>query len=379
MQRVAAAYRAGRIVYGIRKRAHTYVTGALLLAKPRSTDHSIRLRAPAPVAPDPADRPLVQRIYQAFRKMKRAQRSAPARYQPSLMWEDILRRAYCEEDCSIERFHQFLANFGASREEMGIESSDLIQSAALSMLRRRFYEQLFLEGLARWRRVSERPVSALTYPTYGNQAGAYLDDTFVGLGSFDSELLGRSLKELIESYRRPAIVELGAGYGKLAYFTLRDLKEFAYIDLDLPETLSVAAYFLIKTFPAKRALLFGEEQFGPHTIDSYEFVFMPPWEIEALPDHSIDLFLNKNSLGEMRASAVRNYIEHISRITHWFVHLNHEHHRYAWGDDEPGLLASEYPVPQTFNLKMKLKEVDTLLGEAHGDIFRYDFCRSSEE
>ncbi len=72
---------------------------------------------------------------------------------------------------------------------------------------------------------------------------------------------------------------------------------------------------------------------------------MPPWKIERLADESIDIFLNKNSIGEMNSMAATNYIKHICRSTNYLFHMNHDNYPNIYEDGERGLLASEYPIP----------------------------------
>ena len=119
--------------------------------------------------------------------------------------------------------------------------------------------------------------------------------------------------------KRPIIAELGAGYGKLAYFLLRNFHDSCYIDFDLPETLCVAAYYLMLVWPEKKVLLYGEEECDSFSWSRYDLIFMPSWEIEKLERKSIDLFLNINSLGEMTGKAVNNYIHYITNSTIYFL------------------------------------------------------------
>ena len=82
----------------------------------------------------------------------------------------------------------------------------------------------------------------LSYPRFGNQVGAIVDEQFVGTGSFFNEIYGSILSGLIANKDRPVVADLGGGYGKLAYFTLRDLPQFSFIDFDLPEVFCLATY-----------------------------------------------------------------------------------------------------------------------------------------
>ena len=68
------------------------------------------------------------------------------------------------------------------------------------------------------------------------------------------------------------ILEIGGGYGKLAYYLLKNISNYTYIDLDIPETLTLASYFLSKSFPNKKNLFYGERKFNSNIINEYELM-----------------------------------------------------------------------------------------------------------
>lgn len=204
----------------------------------------------------------------------------------------------------------------------------------------------------------------------GNQAGAFIDGVFAGPGSFFNEIYGSLLASLIEDVEHPVVADLGAGYGKLAYFILRDREAFTFIDFDLPETLCLAAYYLMKMWPEKRALLYGEGDIGREDVARYDPVFMPSYEIEKLRPVSVDLFVNKNSPGEMTEDAVRNYVQHIARAAKsFFFHMNHESYHSPYADGSQRLMGYEYPVPkEEFRLLMRYPDLGNLLYQGHVDL-----------
>jgi hypothetical protein len=174
------------------------------------------------------------------------------------------------------------------------------------------------------------------------------------------------------------VAELGAGYAKLAYFYLRDLSAYRWIDFDLPETICLAAYYLLKTFPAKRTVLYGETG-TDEALASAELVLLPSFEIERLNNQSVDLFVNVNSLGEMGAPAAANFVKHITRSTRYFFHLNHDAYRAIPEGPERSLLASEYPVPADFVQLFRYPDVIHLLYKGfidfESDTFLYLYAR----
>lgn len=285
-----------------------------------------------------------------------------------------------------------MANFGAWKSYHGVESTTYILNNKTPFYRRRFVENDGFHSplkIWQWYYNNRKNISELSYPQVGNQVGAFIDGTFVGPGSFGNEIYGSLLGGIIDGLDRPIVSDLGGGYGKLAYFTLRNKKNYSFVDFDLPEILCLAAYYLIKVFPDKRALLYGEEDFSPSLLKNYDLIFMPPFEIEKLEDSSIDLFINKNSLGEMTRPAVNNYISHISRTENYFFHVNHDSYPNVYNDKEKGLLGYEYPIPQEkFSLLFRSPCIWQVLNNGklnfNTDVFLYlykknDTWKSSEK
>jgi len=189
-------------------------------------------------------------------------------------------------------------------------------------------------------------LSVLSYPTVGNQSGVLVDDRFIGLRSFYNDFYGEILGEMLTGHPRPVLADLGAGYGLLDYFTLRRFDSFAFADFDLPETLCLAAYYLMNVWPEKKALLYGEAEFSGRSLEEYDLVFMPSWEMEKLEENNVHLFLNTNSLGEMGMDAAYNYLAQICRAARYIFHLNHETKVNVFAEGEGrSLVAPEFPIP----------------------------------
>lgn len=353
----------------------------------------IVLHSPEYIRPDPGERHMVERIFISYQQMKKDQEQAPACYAPSSLWRSQLEQAYGDliagwKGNDIERFHFFLANFGAWKTYLGLESSPFIGECARSRLKRRYMQRDVFERqlkIWRWFQGDEKPLSRLSYPTHGNQAGAFIDGVFVGVGSFFNEVYGSLLCGLVAHRPRPVVAELGAGYGKLAHFLLRDLTDFTYVDFDLPETLCVAAYYLIKAFPGRRSVLYGEAEYGPEAHDRYDLIFMPGFLISRLAPRSVDLFVNKNSLGEMTREGAAHYVAQITRATRqYFFHMNHDVRPCLFEDGQRGLLGREYPLPEDqFRLLVRYPDLGHMVYRGSldfdQDVFFYLYLRRDAE
>ena len=118
--------------------------------------------------------------------------------------------------------------------------------------------------------------------------------------------------------RRMIVLELGTGYGSQARLWKTWAPKSAYILLDIPEVLLVASFALAVHFPSMRLGFMDDVLNGDVSAEklrSYDFVFLPHWAIERLPDFLADLTINTGSLAEMDADIVQNYLAHIQRLT----------------------------------------------------------------
>ncbi len=332
--------------------------------------HTVTIHCPKLIEPNKRELPSVERIYRSFQKMKAGQKAASNLYLPSSLWEEQLNDAYSflisgAEEGDITKFHLFLSNFGAWRRYTGVEESTFIRrNASLLPTRRYLQNEIFLNLLRLWRHYynDRKPVQNLFRPNHGNLAGAHVDGVLVTVDSFFSEIYGSLLSGILRYAKRPVIAELGGGCGRLAYYTLRGMESYIYIDFDLPETLCLASYYLMLAYPSKQFLLYGEEKYSPDLHKKYDFIFMPSYEIEKLEPSSVDLFVNECSLGEMTQEAATNYINCIARSTRYFFHMNHDRFRNHYGGGRRSLLGCEYPVPDDqFTLLFRYPELKHML------------------
>lgn len=351
---------------------------------------TIRIGRRVPIDPDPRKRGMVERILRSFRAMKQGQARAGSRYLPSPLWGRLLRESYAPALAALENgdageLHRFLANFGVSPRYLGIDST-LVRRWVGSWFGRRYLEGcVFPRQLARWTRFygGRKSLAALAHPRYGNLVGATVDGLFVGQEHvFFDEIYASQLRDLVAGVERPVIGELGGGYGEFAEYLVRGLDRWTYVDFDLPETLCLAAYYLMLALPGRRVLLFGEEPYSPKLHARYDIILMPSFEIEKLADQSVDVFVNKNSLGEMTREAVDNYVRHIARATRYFFHANHDLTPEHYSDGEHGVLARDYPVsPDDFTLVSRYLDPDHLLRRGWeddtSDIFIHLYQRKS--
>ena len=387
VERTARAYRNDRLWKGLDRRFEHFGRQLSYALGDRAPNVSLHCPGYVDPASDPQERRLVERIFAAYKCMKRDEAKAAAVYRPASVWDEQLRRAYQPFLLALERddisgFHFFLANFGTWKQYHGLESTTLLWDNMRTVLGRRYLKHaVFLTQVEQCLRLTggRTPASSLSYPLHGNQSGAYVEGVFVGAFSCASELYGSQIAGILSDRHRPVVAELGAGYGRLAYFLLRDLPRFAYVDFDLPEPLCVAAYYLMKTWPEKRALLYGEANDGGVPDLTNDLVFLPSFTIDQVPAEPIvDLFLNTYSLGEMPATAASHFVRQAATWSHYIFHVNHDQWPVPFDDGSVGLLGWQYPIPpEQWKLLFRESDRSALLGfqEFESDIFCYLYGR----
>ena len=136
-------------------------------------------------------------------------------------------------------------------------------------------------------------------------------------------------------------------------------------------------------YPDKKALLYGEEDYSSDAHKKYDLIFMPSYEIQKIGKSTVDIFINKNSLGEMTKEAAVNYISYISEAAKkYFFHMNHEIKPNVYSNNERGLLGYEYPVPNDqFKLLFRYPDMGHMLYQGFldfdKDIFLYLYERKT--
>lgn len=350
---------------------------------------SVTLHYPGQVVPDAAELPLVERLFAAYRAAKEAEASVDPVFHPDGGWKKVRDVAYAPllEGLSrgdLERFHLFLANFGSWPSATGIEKSRLIHESSLDERKRRHFERRIMAPMIQWWRVcggGGRELSALDAPRVGNPCGVMVDDVLVTPGAVFGEIYGRMLAGFVDG-ERPVIGEVGGGYGRMIAFLSRYLGRFCYLDFDLPETLCLASYHSMKVFPEHRFLLYGEGELTADRLREYDFIMQPSFEITKLPDRSVDLFLNENSLGDMPGPAARLFVGEMCRTSNAVWHRNHEAWRNQFEGGTTSLINREYPISPEFEEVVRQCDPAGLMIQGRldydSDMFWYLYRRSSE-
>jgi len=113
------------------------------------------------------------------------------------------------------------------------------------------------------------------------------------------------------------VAELGAGHGRLAEAFGRTTN-YRHLIFDVTPALYVSQWYVKRIFPGERIFEFRHfDSFASieDELRASRFAFFTANQIEMMPDDSCDLFINMNSLMEMGAQQIRNFLVQIDRLT----------------------------------------------------------------
>ncbi|WP_425404128.1 putative sugar O-methyltransferase [Hwanghaeella sp.] len=117
-----------------------------------------------------------------------------------------------------------------------------------------------------------------------------------------------AIQRVMQQTPRQIVVEIGGGFGGLAYILKRALPGLQYVIVDLPSSMAFSAAYLSAMMPDARIAFFdGRTETAPD--EEYDFLFVPhyAWDdlVQFLP--RADLGLNTLSFAEMTEAQVDGY------------------------------------------------------------------------
>lgn len=158
--------------------------------------------------------------------------------------------------------------------------------------------------------ISNKDISELKFPKFGNPKYLTIDDNKIPISHFFKLSTFFYINEALEiqGYEKKNLkcAEIGAGWGCIASLLIEQSYLSSYTDIDLPETLSIAAFYLTKNFPKLSYKLQTKTKTNPTF-----FTFSTPQFVNYI-DEKYDLIINEASLSEMpkeTASAYLNWVE----------------------------------------------------------------------
>lgn len=129
------------------------------------------------------------------------------------------------------------------------------------------------------------------------------------------------LRQTTLDLRAPRICEIGAGSGRVAYWSRR-FGLGSYTVVDLPHINVVQGYYLLKSLAGDEVSLYGED---PPGAASGRVQILPAHAIAELRGPHFDLVLNQDSFPEIDPGTVADYLRWVKRCCEGsMISINHE-------------------------------------------------------
>ena len=152
--------------------------------------------------------------------------------------------------------------------------------------------------------------------------------------------------------QRTTVVELGAGYGRLAYVFLKALPACSYCIIDIPPALYLAQEYLTALFPNEKVFRYRPFQSYKEIKNEFEAArlrFLMAHQIEMLPSKQFDLVINISSFHEMTSQQIHHYFEQIDRLCRSRFYMKQWRKSRAT-ENQFVIRQNEYPIPATWHL-----------------------------
>ncbi len=160
-----------------------------------------------------------------------------------------------------------------------------------------------------------------------------------------------SICSSIDSLKIKNILEIGAGYGRLAFIFLKMSPHVTYTIVDIPPALYVAEWYLTKVFAKEK--IFHYRKFTSYKqikseYESSRIRFLMADQIKLLPKKYFDLSLNISSLHEMGRNQIKSYLVQIDRVSGG--HFYTKQWNRSITSDNSYIKQHEYPIPKNWEL-----------------------------
>ncbi len=227
------------------------------------------------------------------------------------------------------------------------KSKQVDQHAYFSQEQSRYYNLLtiLLWEYAK-RQVGSDILNRLEEPSVGNPPVIKHDGRLISQDIANSTLEYQSITDgLNDIHDLATVMEVGAGYGRVAYVFLTLRPGTRYFIVDIPPGLYISQRYLSEVFPNKRVFRFKD--FDSYTrvqneIEAADVIFLAPQQLSLLPgEKMVDLFIAINCLNEMTPSIREFYFNNVNRLAKSFYF---KCHKVAHTPYENSVTEQDYPV-----------------------------------
>ncbi|HYK36514.1 putative sugar O-methyltransferase [Alloacidobacterium sp.] len=267
------------------------------------------------------DPQVLERICASYNKAVRDSQDAPKAFQSTDWWQQIRQERLgpvmrALETCDILTLGGMYRNFFRDVCSTGLISVPYGMTSAffggnMRDIHRRYYLGDALYRIDHWATQTDSRFALrdLTGPEIGNPFGILIDGTLVRTGSPYQHYCALRIREHLAS-DADTVAEIGGGYGGMAYYLLRDHAGVKYLNFDVPESIALASYYLLKAFPHLNLLLYGEKE-----IARADVVLLPLFEMEKVQHESIDITFSSHAMSDLSDKSMSDYLKVIARFT----------------------------------------------------------------
>ena len=275
------------------------------------------------------------KIFQDFRNQKKI-------YKPTIFWQDATEKFYkIFYKKKIKNFKRnqlansfFIPLYNLKREKSISHILSLIKKNKISKRLSSFLLDLVngkSQALSDYRvfkaadNIKKLPLlNSFSEKDFGNSLEQFEFDNKKFSRSSLNYLLGLVfLKNSIERFVSRVTLEIGGGYGVLGeILNFSKIKNFKYINVDLPPQAYVTEMYLSELFGVSRVTSYLEtREMNKINIKKLKnFTSLVSWQIEKLKG-KIDLFVNFISFQEMEPNVVRNYLNMVIKLKPSYILL----------------------------------------------------------
>ena len=277
------------------------------------------------VEESPADWNILERICTAYIRAVRREQFEPEVYKASTWWRQIrlaslgpvMQALHSRDIASLSRMY---SNFYRDPCSMGLIGVPCGMTKAyfgreIRDTHRRYFLSDALFGIDYWKAQTEDryTLQVLAGPEIGNPFGLMLGNTLVRTGAVYQHYSAHKIASCLDA-AKAIVVEFGGGFGGMAYYLLRDRTGVKYVDFDVPESLALTSYYLMKSFPHLKFLLYGEGDRRSEALATADVVLMPLFEMDSLASNGVDVVFSSHAMSNISREMVSVYMKTIARI-----------------------------------------------------------------
>ncbi len=272
------------------------------------------------------DTQILERICEAYIRAILNQGSDSGYYQASGRWQAIRERRLgpvlkALRTRDISALGRMYRNFFRDPCSAGIIGapgglSTAYFSGKIKDVHRHFYLSHVLYRLDYWKLLTAGIYTTrdLTGPKVGNPFGVIIDGTHISVGAEYSHYCCHRVREQLDP-ESATVAEIGGGFGRMAYYLLRDRPGTRYVAFDLPENVALASYYLMRALPGLNFLCYGEKTITRESIAEANVVMLPRFALNTVPARSVDLTFTSHGISELPSEGLRQCVREIGRTT----------------------------------------------------------------